>query len=128
MSLSDEEIAKMIDKLDAGEHDGVSEEVKNDRSLIVKGINLMEEQKFKGALDSSHQTMKSSGGFNARYLWISGIAASLIGLFFLWNTNKSTSGTNFELQMEEAPAYADSASYDSLKNIDLPVDKSQEKE
>lgn len=127
MGLSEKEIEEMIDKLDAGAHDGVSDEVKKDHSLIVKGIGLMEEQKLKAALEKSHKAMDSSF-FNVRTLWMSGIAASIIGLFFLWTNTRDTSGTNFELQMEEAPAYADSASYDSLKNIDLPVDKSADKE
>ncbi len=97
MDLSEKEIEQMIEKLDAGEHTGVPDEVRDDHALIVKGIGLMEEKKMKEALERSHSAMKQAGGFNARYLWISGIAASLVGLFFLWNTSKSTSGTNFEL-------------------------------
>lgn len=128
MDLSEREIEQMIDRLDAGEQDGIPEEIKNDHELLVKGVRLLEEQKLKTTLETSHQAMQKSAGFNSRYVWISGIAASLVGLFFLWNTSKTTSGTNFELQMEEAPAYADSATYDSLKNIDLPVDNGEEKE
>ncbi|MEP4532710.1 MAG: hypothetical protein ABJ004_06465 [Cyclobacteriaceae bacterium] len=122
MSLTDKEIEKMIDTLDEGLSDGVNEGVRSDYEQMVRAVNYIGEERFREKLNEIHGTMSSGTRSNTNLFWISGIAAAVVGAFFWWQSMRPDLVTP-ELQMTEIPAYSDSATYDSLKNIEPAVDK-----
>lgn len=122
MSLTDKEIEKMIDALDKGESDGVNDMVRGDYEQMVRAVNFIGEEKFKERLNRIHGTMNSGSKEKTSLFWISGIAAAVVGVFFWWQSTRPDLVTP-ELQMNEIPAYSDSATYDSLKSIEPTVDK-----
>lgn len=125
MGLSDKEIEDMIDQLDTGDDQNIPDEVKKDHQLIRKGIQYIEEEAFKKKMESAEKSMKGASFLNFRFYVTSGIAACL-ALALFWYNGTDSSADIIELQMEEIPAYADSATYDTLKNIFPEVDKLEE--
>lgn len=122
MSLTDKEIEKIIDALDKGESDGVNDMVRGDYEQMVRAVNFIGEEKFKERLNRIHGTMSFGAKEKTSLFWISGIAAAVVGVFFWWQSTRPDLVTP-ELQMNEIPAYSDSATYDSLKSIEPTVDK-----
>ncbi|MEO9474422.1 MAG: hypothetical protein ABJG41_02775 [Cyclobacteriaceae bacterium] len=122
MSLTDKEIEEMIDALDQGASHKVDEGVHRDYEQMVRAVNFIGEERFREKLNVIHGTMRSGAGRNTNLFWISGIAAAVVGAFFWWQSMRPDLVTP-ELQMNEIPAYSDSATYDSLKNIEPAVDK-----
>lgn len=125
MSSEEEEFEKMIERLDAGEDKDIPGELKDTHAQLVKGVAFIEEQAMREKLTLAHDSLFGMKKSNSGMYWTIGIAASVVGIFLWWNSS-NTSQTNFELQMDEAPAYADSATYDSLKIIEPEVDKTIE--
>ncbi|MFT6867477.1 MAG: hypothetical protein ACJA08_002320 [Cyclobacteriaceae bacterium] len=122
MNLSDKEFEKQIDQLDTGSTDQVSTDLLHDYQLMVKGVSALSEEEFKQNLDKIHQSMHLGTLLGGRQVvWISGIAATLIGAFFWWQS-MNPKLVSPKLQMNEIPVYGDSATYDSLKNIQPTVD------
>ncbi len=123
MNLSDKEFEKQIDQLDNGSEDGISADLNYDYQLMVKGVKVIAEQEFRQNLQEIHQSMNNGTFLGGRQVvWISGIAAALIGTFFWWQSMHPKL-VSPELQMNEIPVYGDSATYDSLKNVNIGVDE-----
>ncbi len=125
MSLSDEEIEKMIDDLDRGEGQNVPDKIRKDHQLIIDGIKYIQESSFKEKIGLAEKSMNKSSFFNLKFYVTSSIAACL-ALALFWYSWKDLGSESIELQMDEVPAYADSATYDSLQNQELEVDKFEE--
>lgn len=125
MSLSDEEIEKMIDDLDEGHTENIPDEVRRDHQLIKDGVEYIQEDSFRKKLEQAEKSMRKSTFLNTRFYVTSGIAACLALALFWYNGNEAGSDA-IDLQMDEVPAYADSATYDSLQNRELEVDKIEE--
>ena len=112
---------KMMNDLDQGNDQNVPEELKKDHELIKKGIDYILEESFRSKLEQAEKFYKKSSFLNFRFYATSGIAACL-ALALFWFSSDDSASESIELQMEEVPAYADSASYDSLKELELNVD------
>lgn len=122
MSESDKDFEEMIDKLDAGRGAEVPEGEKEIYDSMVKGIQYLEETSFRERLTETHEKYEGGKTAGKKYYWVGGIAASVIGALFWWSSFDSEP-VQFELKMDEAPLYADSASYDSLRKVESEVDK-----
>lgn len=123
MSLSDREIEEMIDQLDSGNEENIPKEIEKDHGLIKKGVQYMQEESFGEKLKRADESMNGSSFLNFRFYMMTGIAASLVLALFWWTADDNSGVNGIELQINEVPAYADSASYDSIKNRDINVDK-----
>jgi hypothetical protein len=103
MNLSDKEFEKQIDQLDTGSTDQVSTDLLHDYQLMVKGVSALSEEEFKQNLDKIHQSMHLGTLLGGRQVvWISGIAATLIGAFFWWQS-MNPKLVSPKLQMNEIP-------------------------
>lgn len=122
MSAKDSEIEKIIESLDAGDSSQASKELSDDYAAIVKAVNYIGEEELKNSLNQIHSEMNTGMFFGKNLYWISGIAATLIGVFFWWQS-MNPKLVSPELQMNEIPVYSDSSTYDSLKSINSKVDK-----
>lgn len=125
MNLSDKEIEELLNELDEGNSSNAPEELKRDHSLIKQGIEYLQERAYHEKLDNAHQSIQKSSFLNRRFYLSTGIAASLVLALFWYSSNDATNDA-IELQMNEVPAYADSAFYDSTKNSYQEVDKLEE--
>ncbi|MFY0599429.1 MAG: hypothetical protein JXR03_07135 [Cyclobacteriaceae bacterium] len=123
--MSEQDLSNQIDDLDSGKGENVSDELKQDYKVIVEAANFIGEEKFRSNLQDIHSNMNSGTFFGKHVYWMSGVAATMIGAFFWWQS-LDTRMTTPELQMNETPIYGDSAIYDSTKNIQPTVDKPKE--
>ena len=121
----DKDFERMIEDLESGKTESISKEDQKAYTMMVDGIQYLEEEEFKEKIDRAHQSLNDSKPFKSRYLWVGGIAASLVGAFLFWDAIRMKPQIQ-PLQIEEAPTYADSATYDSLKNHEPDVDKTVE--
>jgi hypothetical protein len=109
MSISEKDFEEMVDKLDAGQGSEVPVELKELYDSMISGIDYMEESAFREKLKAAHEAFElGKSGSSKRYFWIGGIAASIVGFLF-WMNTQNADPTKIELQLDEAPAYADSA-------------------
>lgn len=125
MSLNEKDLIEGVDALDSGNDENTPEDLKQDYQAIVEAVNYIGEEEFKSKLDQIHSNMNSGTFFGKNAYWISGIAAAMIGAFFWWQS-VNPEMVSPQLQMNEMPVYGDSATYDSLKNVESPVDKEDE--
>ncbi len=117
----------MFERLDRGQGEGISQELKTDHVLISQGIEYLAEDSFRRRLEGVHTTMMDKASPSRKIYWAVGVAATLAAVFFLWSSSGNEQG-DFQLKMNEAPTYADSASYDSLKKVDSIVDEKEKSE